>query len=271
MRAQNPFLDPIPSEVPLERAPLVRVIAQIRFPTIALIERTEGIANFQEAIRAKYPFLQEDRGILLSAGAGPLQLAATEAPKIWRFSMKAPSAEPFDWTVSLAKDWVALETAKYTSRADFMMRLHEVASALETTLKPAAATRIGIRYIDRLREPEISNIGDLIYSDVLGVLALPVQQHVEQHALNDVMFSLKDWGLRARWGLLSAHATFDPAAIEAINERSWVLDLDASTSEQMDFNARAIVDRSRAFAERIYAFFRWSVRDEFLRRFGGSL
>lgn len=51
----NPLIDPPPPEVPLKSAPLIRVIAQVRFPPILSIEKQEFVASFQEAIRDKYP------------------------------------------------------------------------------------------------------------------------------------------------------------------------------------------------------------------------
>lgn len=55
MPAFNPFGAPGPDEVPLERAPLVRVIAQLRFPPIVSLGRADFIGPFQEAIRSRYP------------------------------------------------------------------------------------------------------------------------------------------------------------------------------------------------------------------------
>jgi uncharacterized protein (TIGR04255 family) len=64
--------------------------------------------------------------------------------------------------------------------------------------------------------------------------------------------------------------TPDPAAIQPVNEPSWLLDLDMSTATQQDFEVDAVVAKTRSFSASIYSFFRWAVEDEFLRRFGGN-
>ena len=43
----NPLVGSPPAEVPLTDPPLVRVIAQVRFPTILSVENAEFIAPFQ--------------------------------------------------------------------------------------------------------------------------------------------------------------------------------------------------------------------------------
>ncbi|HOU92491.1 MAG TPA: TIGR04255 family protein, partial [Polyangiaceae bacterium] len=81
---QNPLTAPLPAEVPLPDAPLVRVIGQVRFPPVLSLEKREFIAPFQEAIRSTYPVLrpEQTQGIVLGpqgVAPGPKQIA-------WRFS-----------------------------------------------------------------------------------------------------------------------------------------------------------------------------------------
>jgi uncharacterized protein (TIGR04255 family) len=74
----------------------------------------------------------------------------------------------------------------------------------------------------------------------------------------------------ARWGLLPERATVDPAAVEPIDEQSWLLDLDAFQTKTHAFNVDATVAQARGFGERIYSLFRWAVTDELLRRSGAK-
>jgi uncharacterized protein (TIGR04255 family) len=74
----------------------------------------------------------------------------------------------------------------------------------------------------------------------------------------------------ARWGQLPPNGTVDPAAIEPIPERSWILDLDMFSTKPSRFNEDVVVARATSFAERLYTFFRWFVNDEFLRRYRGD-
>ena len=67
----DPFVAALPAEVPLKDAPLVRVIAQIRFPEILSIEQRDFVAPFQEAIRGTYSVLRQEQaqGMLLGSVA----------------------------------------------------------------------------------------------------------------------------------------------------------------------------------------------------------
>ena len=66
-----------------------------------------------------------------------------------------------------------------------------------------------------------------------------------------------------------ARSTVDPAAVDPVDEPSWILDIDAFLEETSAFDVEMIGSRTRALAERIYSFFRWVVTDEFHRRYGG--
>jgi uncharacterized protein (TIGR04255 family) len=72
-----------------------------------------------------------------------------------------------------------------------------------------------------------------------------------------------------RWGLVPPRGTVDPGAVDPIDEKSWLLDVDAFRAGPQTLDVEALVDQTRRFAERIYSVFRWAVTDEFLRRYGG--
>jgi hypothetical protein len=69
-------------------------------------------------------------------------------------------------------------------------------------------------------------------------------------------------------GILPPAVTFDPA-IEAAEARSWVLDLDAYSIDQMAFDPHDLAGLATRLTERVYRFFRWAVEDEFLVIHGG--
>lgn len=264
----NPLVGPPPVEVPLASAPLVRVVAQVRFPVIASVERREYIGPFQERIRAAYPVLRGEtsRGVVV----GPDGMREAPSATIWRFhDLKS------EWKVSLAPDFVALETVRYRSRDDFMARLRVVLEALVEHFDPKVMDRLGLRYIDRVTgEQNLADLCQLVRPEVCGILSTPLSDTV-RHAVSEQLFVLpEDRGLlSARWGLLPARATVDPAAIEPIEEPSWLLDVDAFQTFEggsHPLTVETTLERARGFAERIYSVFRWAVTDEFLRRYGGQ-
>jgi uncharacterized protein (TIGR04255 family) len=61
-----PLCGRAPVEVRLPQAPLVLVVAQIRFPVILAIRNPDRVAVFQDAIRGIYPILRQDQVISCS-------------------------------------------------------------------------------------------------------------------------------------------------------------------------------------------------------------
>ncbi len=270
MSDYNPLTSPIPDEVPLSQAPLIRVIGQVRFSILPAVERMESLAPFQEAIRNRYPVLRQDRA--QNVVLGPAGFQQLEPNTVWRFTGVGDGLPtPDGWSIALTKDFLALETKQYTSRQDFIDRFREALNALSSTFKPLFIDRLGVRYIDRIRGSDVANIKNLIQPQLLGILAHPVGANVDQHAVTDAVFSMDGGKLRARWGQLPPNSTIDPTAVEPIPEASWILDLDAFTANSMEFNVEGGTEHAKHFAERIYSFFRWAVTPSFLKRFGGEL
>ncbi|WP_258040815.1 TIGR04255 family protein [Pseudanabaena sp. BC1403] len=263
----NPFTSPLPQEVPLKDAPLIRVIAQLRFPPILSIGKSDFVGSFQEAICESYPILQPEQtqGFTFShQGVVPM------APQVtWRFVDKADN---WNWRVSLAPNFLALETTTYLSRRDFLKRLENILIALNDSFKPASIERFGLRYIDRIVGQNLQEISSLVKPEIAGMMAVNFREHIHQ-TISESLFTIPDGDeqIVARWGAMPAGATFDPEAIEAVADPSWILDLDMSVSKNRDFRVEELISEAQHFAERIYTFFRWAVEDDFLKRYGGQL
>ncbi len=257
----NPLTAPPPPEVPLRNAPLVCVLAQIRFPLITSIGDPAFIGPFQEAIRRRYPTLREDRTQALMFGSQGAMPGATMTT--WRFSDDA------GWQVVLAANFLALQTSHYTSRIDFIDRFSEIITALETHIGPGSLDRLGIRYIDRVVNAGVDDMRQMIQQAVLGIADTPLAGHAS-HTITESLLNFDNRFLLARWGHLPPQATLDPTVMEPIDSQSWVLDLDAYVDGPRAFDADDICSETRLLAERAYAFFRWAVTDVFLRRYGGE-
>lgn len=258
----SPLTASSPPEVPLPNAPLVRVIARISFPSIVSIGKNEFIAPFQEALRSEYPVLRPEQTIVFAVPS----VGSATPQTTWRFADVKGA-----WRVSLASDFVALETTAYVSRADFLDRLSKVVNALAEHINPQVMDRIGIRYIDRVTGEAVENLGRYVRSEVIGVIGTEAQYI--QHALSESLFTMPDGKaqLLARWGRMPKGATVDPAALEPIGQPSWILDLDMFCSTSRPFSAESVVNEVRSYAERIYTFFRWVVKEEFLKLYGGQV
>jgi uncharacterized protein (TIGR04255 family) len=261
----TPFGDAV-LEVPLPRAPLVFVVAQARFERIASIASEEFVAGFQEALRPAYPLMRHEQqaGILITPDGA---VAQTEGGAVWRLD-----EQPAGWQVTLSPDSVALATSTYTSRADFITRLDGVLEATQRHLGMRFCERLGIRYVDRVVHPQLDRIEDLVRQSLLATVITPLgEDGVEVvHSFSDSTYHLSDeTALHARWGVLPAQATLDPALAPA-EQRAWILDIDAFTRGRERFERARLVAKAEFLAQRVYRFFRWAVQDEFLRAFGGA-
>lgn len=261
----TPLTAPPPPQVPLADAPLVRVIAQVRYPIIASIEKREFIAAFQEAVRQHYPVLREEQGG--SVVLGPQGVMEARSNTAWRF-------EEVDgaWSAVLAPDFLALETRHYTDRTDFLQRFSMMLQALKDNVGPEVVDRLGIRYVDRVSGENLEDLEKLVRPEVAGILGTPLAPFVN-HAIAENVFRLPEESgqVTARWGLLPAQVTVDPAVVDVLDEPSWLLDIDAFRADTQEFDVDAIASQSQRFAESIYGIFRWAVTDEFLRRYGGDV
>jgi len=258
----KPFGPPIPS-VPLPRSPLSFVVAQVRFPVVASINDEAFIGPFQERIRSTYGDLRRETETQVLVG--PAGAQAQPPGVVWRFTDDGNG-----WEVALAPEFLALATNSYTNRADFMGRLGILLEALDAWIEPRKVRRLGVRYIDRIGEDHLGSIAQLVKPEVLGPMTVSDPPDIRlQHSLTDCQYQFSDeTALRARWGFLPAKATFDPA-IDPIDSKSWVLDLDASHGER-PFKPVAIQEQVQLFSDRIYRYFRWATTDDFLKTFGAD-
>ena len=260
----DPLTGPIPPEIPLEKAPLVRVICQIRYPMVASVENRGFIGPFQEAIRNDYPTLrpEDSRSVVI----GPKGAVSAQSNSSWRFSDSTKT-----WRVTLAPDFLALETTGYMSREDFLNRLRAVLTPLGEHVKPGTIDRLGIRYIDRIVGENLQTLPELVRPEVSGIMATSLAEHTQQ-SIAQSLFHLPDGKsqLHARWGRIPANSTVDPSAVKPVDEPSWILDIDAFVAHNSPFEVDSVLSQTRTLAQRVYSFFRWVVTDEFHLRYGGK-
>ena len=261
--AESPFpIEPVP-EVPLPNAPLIRVLSQIRFSPIASLTRMEFIAPFQDALRESYPTMDEQRGVQLVFG--PEGVTQSSGDRQWRLS-----SDDKTWIVVLAPSFVSLETSNYDSRSDFVGRITEIANALRSVIGEVSIDRLGIRYTDRL-------IGDratvllpqLVRFEMLGLAATPLDVAEIRAAVSQAEFHLADGStMTTRWGLLPPGSALTPD-IQSVDELSWMLDLDAATSD-LRLSEEVVREAAERLCSKVYNFFRWVITDEFIRVHGGE-
>lgn len=261
----SPFGNEQVAEVPLAAAPLVRVLAQVRFPRLAALVAGEDTANeFAAAMRADYPILNEQRE--LSVTITPE--GVTQAPgtaRVWQLR----SADE-QWQVSFGDSFLAVDTAAYRTRDDFAARVVDAWRRFVDVVRPPFVERVGVRYINRVADEDtINDLPTLVRAEALGGVTVALAGGVRlSHSMHEALYHLDELnGLQARWGVLPPGAVLDPT-LAPVPETTWVLDLDAFRMGRNAVDPDEVDQHVQQLAERAYRYFRWVVTEEFLTRFG---
>ena len=267
---QFPFNAQSPGYAPLQRAPLVSVLAQVRFPVqSAFVSDPDGLARRISAeLATTYPLFEEGHEVSMTIlPDGTLQQNPSTS-RLWRLASIDST-----WRVSFGQGFLSLETTTaYQRRSDFSSRFSAAWEAFCKFARPAFILRLGTRYINRLDDPRhLAILDKLIRPEVLGALHSGNNLAEVTSGISEVVYDHTDRSsLHARWGLLPQGAAIDPTQPPA-PARSWILDCDASRTwgpnEQLSEDLLSQVD---GLALHAYEFFRWAVTPEFISTFGGE-
>jgi uncharacterized protein (TIGR04255 family) len=263
----SPF-DPVTlEEIPLARAPLVNVLAQVRWPPVTYFETNlEEIAHhFGRLIGDQYPLFNKQHEMQINLTSNGVR--SEPAGVIFQFQ----SADEI-WRVSISGSFVALDTKKYTSRGDFGKRLVHVLDCLTQVAKIPFAARIGFRYVNRVDDEDIvDRLNDLVDFAAMGGGAVPLGENGELvHSLSEAVYRTGGDQLLVRSAHLPPGTILDPS-IQPSAKRSWTLDIDAFTEGRVDFDPEKLVASAERLSHVGYRFFRWATKPEFLRLYGGEV
>lgn len=243
--------------------PLHQVICQLRFPPILRID-TKTPVDFQERIRHQLPGyeLTHDDNI----EPLPQSLSQSLPTEIREFlSPNRNRRHQFfskgrTWTISLTRDFVALETSRYKNWEEFREYLELVIKTLFVVYEPAYVTRIGLRYknaIDRRR----LGLADAEWSDLLADFVLgqfareeTANRVLEQHGKSLVKLNDDDDLVRMEYGQVIESAG-DPS------NNLYLLDHDFYTNKETAANEQDIVSRLDTYNKLNRRLFRWCISD----------
>lgn len=248
-------LFPVVTETPLKHPPLTEVVCQVRFPPILRIASEEP-AEFQELIRGRFPDLEKAQPvqIQLSAPGNPGASEVEPRPPLFRFIHHEEQL-----TVALTVNFYALSTLRYTHWGDFLDSLRFVNDAVQQTYRLPHASRIGLRYINRLT---LANTGAatreellaLVRPELSAALRGPIWDQVSD-MISVLSFSASPAQLNLRYG-------FEQAGDDG---PAWLLDFDCFEEDRLPLGD--LLERCERYHAVIYNAFRWCVPDDTLLRF----
>ena len=144
---------PEPSRERLRHSPLDLVVCQVRHDRDSSAADAKKALKIREALDGAYPLMDEMPGAQLSvsANAKGVQSVQHETRRSgWK--LQSPDGE---WTVVVTPESYALETSRYLDWEDFSERLRHVTEAVADQFDITIQKRLGLRYIDRLRAPDV--------------------------------------------------------------------------------------------------------------------
>lgn len=242
-------------EVPLANPPLAEVICQVRYPAILRIAK-EQPTEFQDRIRQRFPEYGVEQPFKLSIpGAGAVGEPSAELPpRLLRFASKDGHT-----IATLTVDFFALSTTRYQHWSNFVDDLLVVSKAVKAIYRPAYASRIGLRYVNRLSRTTtgLDNIQDilgLVRPELTAVLRSEAWSAPEEWT-SQLVLPDSDGKLALRFVFNSTEA-----------EPYFQLDLDYF--EQGKSALSGLSDRVGRYHQVIYRAFRWCLLDKSLAVFG---
>ncbi len=184
---------PEPDPTRLPGSPLELVVCEIRFEANLSVGTTETALSFHEAIggtEGRYAKVEPLSGQTLNVTVGAAPTVESKGLSGWRFL-----SDDGAWTVSLMPEHVSLETSKYTVWEEFRDCLQEILKATGQEVSPAFEQRIGLRYIDRIKEFGLRSPQeweDYITPELLGVVIHPQLGPAIRNAHQQILMDLGD-------------------------------------------------------------------------------
>jgi len=251
-------LFPFSARVIYAKAPLVQVIAQVRFPPILKIEGHPP-AEFQDRIRRIFPLLEKHTNPfamqLSQFGQLPPEVVQALGQQLSGIAYIFLT-EDRATNVNLAPDSLTVTTNAYRTWEDFRDQMRRPLQALVEVYEPTFFSRIGLRYVDAINR---ANIGmadrpwsELLNKPILGELALAHFERNIDNVTKFVRIKLPDssGSLQLRHGF---------AIVQGQSEVAYSLDFDFSREQRTEVaDAESVFDRFNRLAGRA---FRWCITD----------
>jgi uncharacterized protein (TIGR04255 family) len=157
-------------------------------------------------------------------------------------------------SVSLATDFYAVSTNRYTHWRDFAQCLSIADKAIQKVYEPSFASRIGLRYINRFT---MQNTGCQNSAELLSFLRNELTAYAQSKVWTDplnMQFRLLLSDGNARLSLRTEHGTD--------NQEQPYLALDFDYFEEGQLPFTDLIERCDRYHNVIYSAFRWCIPDE---------
>lgn len=264
----HPFALAEPGYVPLANSPLVKTLAQIRFPqpTAFMADQDAVAVQVAKRLADHYPLFEtgQEAQLTITPDGVTQQQSAT---RLWRLANADRS-----WQVTFGPNFLSVETSTYVRRSDFATRLNDAWMALRAVVSVPYISRLGVRYINQVSDSAtLDRLSDLVRPEILGVSGLQDETFDILSSLTEAQYRFAEGtGFNARWGFLPPQQDLG-VDITGFHHSTWVLDTDSFREWAPGAFAESDLEGEvKNLGLRGYQFFRWAVTDEALRTFGAE-
>ncbi len=261
----------------LGRAPLVRAIAQVRFPLVAHLQTLPGIAPLQDRLRPRFPVMEQHQVQEMTLAFGP---SGPQAPPQvgqatnWVFSDENGAA------LTLAAGAATLTASdEYNGIEEFADLFEFVLGALAETESPPRCDRLGIRYVNAAEVPPgeeqawagwfrpelIGWIGAGLLSESSTLVSSVTQTNVSAPPTSESGGPGEIQGL-VRHGFVPSQSVIPDVDVR-VESSAYLLDIDMFVPVPQRFDVTTLMRQFRALHSEIDRFFRWTLTDEGARYF----
>lgn len=225
---------PDPKPEKLVRSPLTLVVCQVSHEHIDVGDPNLARAIHNE-IKESYPILEQQVTPQFAVAIGQPDSALTPGALYQGWKLHPSDSS---WNVVINPRFYSLETNHYQDWPNFRQRLEQLTQAVANAVHPSLEQRIGLRFINRIKHPEVQSVADwrhLIDPSFLGPIAhhklgdsVRSSQQVLQLNVEDKMF------------VTIRHGVFQEPALPG--EDAYVIDQDCFTHPSETFSPKHVMD-----------------------------
>lgn len=254
--------------VDLKYSPIALAVVQLRFPAVLSIQTDEKyIARYQDKIRRRYPYFFPGQQVeLLFGPQGVAQQPA--AARNWQFK----DAEQ-NWTITVTANSISLETRNYTSISEFANRMEEVVLAAKESFEIMVQERVGLRYVNEIRHPEVKKPSDwrqFMNPSLLGPLSDDAVSSNVESTIQELRLSISGGSLVVRHGAAQGTTVAPEPGTSAPSGEFYLLDLDAYDEKGRELDVDALIGLVKGYNRTIYSLFRWGMNDQLFEYLRGA-
>lgn len=240
------MFDFLPAAEPVELAgaPLVQVVAQVKFNSQSTLSTLSGVGLLHDLL-PKYPrLLTEQQAVFTATPAG---MTTTQIPQ-WRMTDLEN-----EWAVVVGPEQLAVETNNYESWGAFRERLLQALTALTEYTHPRVQERIGLRYVNHVHPDGDGSYSGRLREELLGLAGVTGWQKAMEASLAQTLLQDEGRQLALRYGTGKA----------VIADEVFVIDIDCFDERPSSFDLQTLIASFDTLNDAAYRCFSYCLQESF--------